>query len=204
MTLRLDWCDHKAAEYAVLHWHYSHKMPAGKLVKVGVWEDEQFIGAVIFGRGGNNHAGTPYGLAQTEVCELVRVALWKHEAHVSRILAVALRLLKKQSPGLRLIVSYADPKQQHHGGIYQATGWTYAGPSTAQAALLVGGISMHKRTASSLYGTASPERITAITGSRAAWEPTTWKHTYLYPLDDKMRAQIATLAKPYPKRAPVV
>ena len=51
MNLRLDWCSYKAAKHAVMNWHYSKTMPIGKLVKIGVWEDDKFIGVVIFGLG---------------------------------------------------------------------------------------------------------------------------------------------------------
>lgn len=199
-TLRLDWCSKAAAEYAVTHWHYSQKMPVGKLALIGVWEDKQFIGAVMFGRGANNHIGSAYGLDQTAVCELVRVALNKHAAPVSRIVSLAVKLLRKQSPGLRLIVSYADPAQDHHGGIYQAMNWLYVGSSRPQRELRVAGAFMHKRVASSRWGTASPERIKQMTGLPVEYGPVEWKHTYLYPLDTAMREQIAPLAKPYPKR----
>lgn len=198
--LRLDWCSHEAAKYAVMNWHYSRKMPAGKLVKIGVWESGQFIGCVIFGRGANNNIGTAYKVSQTQVCELVRVALTVHISPVSRVVATAVRMLRKHSPGLRVIVSYADPAQDHHGGIYQAMNWLYVGSSRPQRELRVAGEFMHKRVASSRWGTASPEQIRKMTGLDVEYGPVEWKHTYLYPLDDAMRDQIAPLAKPYPKR----
>ena len=43
MNLHLDWCSHKAAKYAVEHWHYSKRMPKSKLVKIGVWENNVFV-----------------------------------------------------------------------------------------------------------------------------------------------------------------
>jgi hypothetical protein len=92
---------HSAASYAVTHWHYSRKMPAGKLVRFGVWESDEFVGAVIFGRGAVSDLGTRYGLIQTECAELVRVALRSHRNHVTRIIAESLRLLKRVNPGLR-------------------------------------------------------------------------------------------------------
>ncbi len=199
-TLRIDWCTHEAAKYAVENWHYSKALPSGKLVKVGAWEDGKFIGCVIFGRGANNNAGSPYGLAVTELAELVRVALRGHVTPVSRVMAISIRFLVKQSPGMRLIFSYADPAQGHHGGIYQAGGWVYAGRSCAQRAVVVDGKEVHKRTASAAYGTASPAKIAAMTGKAASWGAETSKHTYLLPLDAAMRAQLAPLAKPYPKR----
>ena len=69
----------------------------------------------------------PYGLTQKECCELTRVALTKHKAFVSEILAKAIKFLRNQSPNIQLIISYADAEQNHHGGIYQATNWIYEG-----------------------------------------------------------------------------
>lgn len=191
VDLRVDWCSHEAAKYAVEKWHYSKFLPAGKIIKIGVWESNVFIGAVIYSWGANNHIGSPYGLKQTEVCELVRVALSKHISPVSRIVAETIKKIRMQSPGLRLIVSYADPEQGHNGGIYQAMNWQYAGHSQAQRfALRPDGTILHKRTAHSLFGT-----VVGLQKSKFLW-----KHKYLYPLDRAMRKQIAPLAKPYPKR----
>jgi hypothetical protein len=78
MTLTVAPCDFAAAKYAIMHWHYSRTVPKGKLVTFGAWEDSQFIGAVVYGRGVSDNLGTAYGLDQTEVCELVRVALTAH------------------------------------------------------------------------------------------------------------------------------
>lgn len=201
VDLKLNWCSHEAAAYAVEHWHYSQHMPSGKLVKIGVWEDGQFIGAVIFGRGGNNHIGSIFSLAQTEICELVRVALWKHKTPVSRICTVAVRMLKQQSPGVRMLISYADPKESHHGGIYQAMNWTYVGTSTPQRELCVEGEFLHKRSASAKWGTAAPERLRRMTGLQIEYGPIEYKHAYYYPLDSDLRAKLLPLAQPYPKRA---
>jgi hypothetical protein len=198
--LRIDWATHEAAKYACENWHYSGCLPAGKLVKVGAWESGKFIGVVIFGRGANNRMSSAYGLGQDQACELVRIALTRHLSSVSRIISQSMRFLRRQNEGLRLIVSYADPKQGHHGGIYQAGNWIYQGRSQAQRALLINGVFAHKRSAHVKYGTASPEKITAKTGMRVEWAPIEWKHIYLMPLDDEMRARIAPLAKPYPKR----
>jgi hypothetical protein len=189
--LKIDWATHEAAKYAVENWHYSEVMPAGKLVKVGVWENGKFIGAVIFGRGANNNIGKPYGLDQTAACELVRIALTKHITPVSKIASIAMRFLKSNSPGLRLIISYADPLQGHNGGIYQAGNWIYCGRSQAQQEVMHNGKIMHKRTANSLFGT--------IKGMKKS--PIMWKHKYLMPLDTETRQKILALAKPYPKRA---
>ena len=95
MSLRLDWCSHEAAKYAVEHWHYSKCMPAGKIVKIGVWENEEYIGCVLYSRGANNHLGSQYNLDQTELCELTRVALTNHKNTVSRIVSISIKMLIK-------------------------------------------------------------------------------------------------------------
>ncbi len=193
VDLVVDFCDYQAAKYAVMNWHYSKTMPVGKLVKVGVWEDDIFIGCILFGRGANNRIGNPYNLKQVEVCELTRVALTKHVTPVSRIVPIALKKLKKYS-SIRLIVSYADPEQRHLGVIYQAMNWLYVGHSQAQRFTLdLNGKIVHKKTVHSLRGT-----IKGLPKSKMLW-----KYKYLFPLDKAMRRQIEPLAKPYPKRADV-
>jgi len=189
--LRIDWATHAAAKYACENWHYSKCLPVGKLVKVGAWESGKFIGVVLFGRGANNNMLKPFGLEQDEGCELVRIALTSHATPVSRIAAQAMRFLKRQSDGLRLIVSYADPEAGHHGGIYQAGNWLYTGPSSAAIKVFYKGKWSHKKTVddAGVSQTLLPKK--KVPG----------KHRYLMPLDAEMKARIMPLAKPYPKRA---
>jgi len=189
--LRIDWATHKAAKYACVNWHYSKTVPVGKLVKVGAWEREKFIGVVLFGRGANNRMAQAYGLKQDGACELVRVALTKHDTPVSRIVSQAIRFLKSQSPGLQLIVSYADPDQGHHGGIYQAGNWIYRGLSLPAIKVWYKGKWAHKKTVDD----------TGLDQSGMAKKKVPGKHTYLMPLDADMRERILPLSKPYPKRA---
>lgn len=197
-VLRLDWCSYEAAKYAVQHWHYSKRMPAGKLVRVGVWENKAFIGAVVFGMGANNNIGKPYGLVNTEVCELVRVALREHVTAVSRIVSIAVKMLKRQSPGIKLLVSYADPQQYHLGVIYQALGWVYVGMSDhwKGSHYIVNGRPMHGRSVRAKWG-----HEKNIPGR---WEYTKAlnKYKYLKPLEIKVGAEVEILRQRYPKRLP--
>lgn len=199
-TLRLDWCSHEAAKYAVEHWHYSHRMPVGKSAKVGVWEEEAFVGAIIFGLGGGGACnGRKYVLRRNfDMAELQRIALRAHATPVSRLIRIAVRLLHLQSPGLRLLVSYADPAQHHHGGVYQGAGWVYTGMSAADwKAVWPDGREAHSRIARGHVQFGVMKRIDI---SAAKNVPILGKHRYLLPLDDEMRAKICALAKPYPKR----
>lgn len=188
--LWIAWASHDAAEYACRHWHYSGVLPVGKMVRIGVWEDGVFAGVVLFSRGAAPHLPTRYGLTQMECVELTRVALREHRATVSKIVALAIRFLRRFCPGLRLIVSFADPNQGHHGGIYQAGNWIYTGQSAPAHETLVDGRWRHPRTV----------------GVHPEWKglprrPVPGKHRYLYPLDDGIRAQVETLRQPYPKKS---
>jgi len=191
--LKLDWCGHDAATFAVMRWHYSKAMPKSKLAKIGVWEDGKFIGVVLYGVGATNALVKRYGLKDTEGCELVRVALAKHRTPVSRIVAVSLRILHRDMPGVRLVVSFADPDEGHHGGIYQAGGWVYSGMSQASDEYIYKGKRWQGRAFRNKYkGMERHPDVEVVKGSS--------KHRYLMPLDDEMRKRIAPLSLPYPKR----
>lgn len=194
VDLKVDWCSYQAARWAVEHWHYSKRMPKSKIVKLGAWEDGEFVGAVIFGVGATGDLVKGYGLGKNQGCELVRIALRKHRSPVSMILSIAISKIKAQSPRLRLIVSFADPEMRHLGVIYQASNWVYSGMSQASDEYIYRGRRYQGRSFRNKYkGMENHPGVTVVKGSS--------KHRYLYPLDRAMRRQIAPLAKPYPKRA---
>ena len=195
VDLKIDWASHESAKYACEKWHYSRCLPVGKLVKVGAWENGIFIGVVIFGRGANKSLGTPYGLDQDKCCELVRIALRKHETQVSKIMMLAIKFLKKTNSGIRLIVSFADEEQGHHGGIYQATNWIYDGKTKAADEYIYNGKRWHGRAFRKSHGSHRKyidKGLLIVKGSQ--------KHRYLMPLDKKIRKQILPLSKKYPKK----
>jgi len=205
--LKLDWCSHEAAKYAVEKWHYSRLLPPQKLVSVGVWESAQFRGCVVFGDGANCRAFDAYGISQQFGCELVRVALGDHVSPVSRIISVALQFLRRRCPDLRIVVSYADTMQGHHGGIYQAGNWIYAGVGAVSRVYLVNGKEYHQQSLDCQRLRGRRERCaTTLEWARKYRDKNAklikkpGKHKYLMPLDQEMRARIEPLRKPYPKR----
>ena len=199
MSLKLAYCDHKAASYAVENWHYSKRMPLPPLVNVGVWEDGKFIGVVIFGRGAANNLGDSWGLEQTQVSELVRVALTKHKAPVSKIVAVAIRLFKKASPGIKLLLSFADPEEGHHGGIYQAMGWGFVGNSATTKQYFYEGRWQHNRevTAGAFGGA---RKMSADQMKKLPTRERCGKHRYALALTDDLKPLVKARSLPYPKR----
>jgi hypothetical protein len=186
----------------VKHWHYSRSLPTPPRVSLGVWESERFIGAVIFSRGAAQNIGRPFGLPQTAIAELTRVALASHQAPVSRVLRIAVAMLRQRCPGLEMLVSFADPAHAHVGAIYQAGNWLYLGQQAETVEFLApDGKQWHGRMV-------SPTGRKKVYGEyRGVWRPSQCrqvrcpgKHKYALPLTTAMRAQLAPLAQPYPKR----
>ena len=194
VDLKVDWATHAAAKYACENWHYSGCTPKFKQVWIGVWEDSAFIGIVSFGRSSTPYLGDAYGLSTIEAAELTRIALTRHKSPVSRIMAQSIRMLKKQSPGIRLLVSLADPEHGHHGGIYQATNWVYTGRSASNTQYYFRGKWRNDSPLMRYLQKNPGERKTLKKRNVPG------KYKYLYPLDKEMRKQIEPLRKPYPKK----
>lgn len=198
-TFRADFVSRNAAVYATKHWHYSRSMPSCDVVSIGCWEDDQFIGVILFSRGASANIAKPFSLNGTEVCELTRIALRKHSTPVSRMIKIALKLLRKCSPGIRLVVSYTDSFQGHHGGIYQASGWHYIGSSVGSA-IQVHGKLTHRRTLSSKYDTNSIAFLKAHVDQNACLVRLPPKHKYVYVLDKTLQPLIYSMSQPSPKK----
>lgn len=185
-VLKLDWATHDSAKYACEHWHYSQCLPTGKLVKVGVWENDRFIGVILFGRGASPFLGKKYDLPQTQCVELVRIALRKHITPVSRMVSIALKFLKRSNPKLRLVVSFADTAQGHRGAIYQAGNWIYTGLSSETTEVFINGRWKHMRGAFYKMSDDTPTRT--MPG----------KHRYVMPLDKEIRNLLTKFTVQYP------
>jgi hypothetical protein len=62
-------------------------------------------------------------------------------------------MLKREMPGIRLLVSYADLNQGHLGKIYQASNWVFVAETGHEAGIMLNGKLTHRRTINSKYGT---------------------------------------------------
>ena len=183
MSLRLDWCSRDAAMHACRAWHYSRTLPNIQAVYIGVWEDERYIGCIVFGAGANANIHRPYGLKRHEVIELTRVALDAHKAPVTRILSIALKMVRKQFPNVRLVISYADADQGHEGTIYRAGNWIYDGFTTnGQQQLIIGSRALHKKSAKTLVRgqSVSLNALRPIYGDAVRWHKPAGKHKFIY------------------------
>jgi len=183
-------------------------MPVGKLVKIGAWENDQFIGVIIFGNGACDALGLRFDLTVFQTAEMVRVAFsptHPNRPPISRIISIALRLLKKQCPGIRAVVSFSDPEAGHIGTIYQAMGWIYTGTTAA------GKMYQHKITGEILHS-----RFVSASGFKKTFGgrlspctkttdciplPTCGKHRYFWTFDAEIKQRIMVAeGQPYPKK----
>lgn len=201
--LEVDFCSNADARYACRQWHYNPRFPKSKIVPLGVWEDGTFVGTVVFGRGAASRMGSPFGLQHTEVCELVRIALKDgHKAPVSKILRLAIRKLTGHSPGIKLIVTFADSAKGHLGIIYQASSFFYLGARSYHG-LRIHGEVRHPRAVHCIYGSRAGAQ--SIPWLREHVDPnaerirTAPKYKYVKPLTRSMRKKVLGMALPYPK-----
>jgi hypothetical protein len=187
MKIELKIATAKQVSYACMFLHYAKTVPSVQ-VAFACYEDDVFKGVVCYGGGANNNLGKKYGLVQGQLMELVRVALVaqsQRHYQTSKYVALSMRLLQKKKSLLKLLVSYADTKQGHKGGIYQATNWLYMGKSYAESAIdPETGEIKHTRSLHSKYG--------SIKGfERVKDKP---KHIYVYSFDKTMRQELESKA----------
>lgn len=202
----------KAVKYACMNFHYAKSIPVNTFGYSVFNENNDFCGVVLFGTGANNNIGKQYNLNQGQIIELVRVALNGKQSITSKTVSISLKLIKKDVPLCKLIVSYADIDQNHYGTIYQAMNWFYVGASMQNkkdASFIINGNRIHGKTISDKckrYGYKKTiENIKKVYRTDNVIEYVTkGKHKYVYPLDIKTLNLCKKLSKPYPKQnAPI-
>lgn len=191
-----------AVRYACQNFHYSRCTPCVQYGYSVFNAAGEWCGVVCFGGGATPRIGSPYGLYQGEVLELVRVALNGKQTATSQCVAAALRELHRQNPIVKLVVSYADIDQGHTGTIYQATNWIYEGVKNrnTRGAFIVNGTRLHPKTVHSKGWRQSLAwlRENIDPGAEAVY--TAGKHKYLFCFDRKLRKNLLKIAKEYPKK----
>jgi hypothetical protein len=211
--MRLEKATYKAIKYSCMKFHYAKSVPVNTFGYSVFNNNKEFCGVVLYGTGANNNIATQYKLKQGEVIELVRVALNGKQECTSKCLSISLRLIKKDIPLCKMIVSYADIDQNHTGIIYQATNWTYTGISmqnTTDSSWIVNGKRYHGRIISDwvkskggLNGISRSEFLKKHYDKNAKEFITKGKIKYLYPISHEMKKLCKSLSKPYPKNASI-
>lgn len=218
----------QTAKDIIVKYHYSHKWTLCRIA-YGIYyktdtdsnffdaKEEKLIGVVVYGQPvGRSAAASISDLVKIkEVFELTR--LFIHDGYGRNIesycVAQSLKLVKKDFPQLKAIISYADGEQGHKGIIYQATGFQYQGNSSL-ALMPNYSVSLegppyhwiHSRTISSTYGSHNVEHLKKKIGKTFWRKKESSKHRYVYFVCNKVEKKkiMANLKHPfyeYPKEA---
>ncbi len=166
----------------VRDYHYSGRMPAnvqhcyGARLAGGLFGDDgPLIAAAVF-----TIPPTRWSESVIELARLVRHP--DHEYPLSRLIGFACQWLRKA--GWPLAVSFADWTHNHHGGVYQASGWRYDGRRERQMdGLIIDGTFKPGRSCNSAFGTRSPHKLSGIlVDSHVEPHYDEGKHLYWRPL----------------------
>ena len=188
------------ADGLVIAHHYSNR-PPGNIQQVITWHED----GGLFGGDGPAVAACYFSVPPTrwseEVWELSRlVRIPECTTPLTQLIAKACLIAKEK---IDLLVSFADKTQGHHGGIYQAASWNYAGArERACDGVLIGGIFHPGRSCNSTWGTRSPEKLSKILGIEVLPHFDEGKHCYwraLKPSGKRKAASLGLNALPYPK-----
>jgi hypothetical protein len=207
--MRLEKASYKAIKYACLNFHYAKAVPVNTFGYSVFNDNNEWCGVILYGTGANNNLATQYKLNQGNVIELVRMALNSKQESTSKALSISLKLIKKDLPLVKLIVSYADKDQNHNGIIYQATNWYYTGTSmlnSTDSSWIINGKRYHGRIISDwvkskggLNGLSRKEFLIKYYDINAKEYITKGKIKYIYPIDKSLIPLCKSLSKPYPK-----
>ena len=99
--------------------------------------EKKLIGVILYGYtvARNGVKSISETLENREVLELKR--LWVEDGYGSNIesyvIAQSLKRIKNEKPEVKVIISYADPCENHTGIIYKATNWKYQGTKVSHS-----------------------------------------------------------------------
>lgn len=158
--------------------HYSGKWARNTQVHLGVFLGTSLEGVMQFGPPLDRRklAGIIKGGATRSMLELNRMAFTEAlpRNSESRAIGVALRLIRKHTPHVRFVVSFADAAQCGDGTIYRASGFVLTGiKPNANLVRLPDGTTIHKMTLES-----SPARPRPELGGRTYYEVTGGKYDF--------------------------
>ena len=194
--------DYKTAMYYIVEYHYLHrKCPCS--FAYGLFDAANDIkGVIVYGT--PSSAALRRGICGDEekdnVIELTR--LWVSDDvpknGESFLIGNTIPLVNKN-----IIVSYAEPDENHIGYVYQATNWIYTGLSAKRTNIAVEGIKgVHNQTITDKY---SIKELHELFKGKVVNVPRPRKHRYVYfNADKRKKKELLKKLKypilPYPKK----
>jgi hypothetical protein len=214
----------KIAKEMIVKNHYSHAWTSCRYA-LGIFyemdnehtffdeKDEKLAGVAIYGYpvGARAAASISPQLEPKQALELTRLFIFDEYGKnmESMTISKTFQWLKKNAPDIKVLISYADPGQEHIGGIYQATNWVYQGNNLGLMdnygiRLEEGGKWIHSRTIFEMFGSGNLEHLKSRIGHTFWRRKEPRKHRFFYLLGTKgekkkIMAELKHPPKPYPK-----
>jgi hypothetical protein len=204
--------DKSSAEEMIVKYHYSRKFSLCQIA-YGIFYitdkqykfidavEEKLIGVVVYSQpAGRSAASSISDLIKVDECmELIRlVILDGYGKNIeSYCISQSFKLLQKEFPEIKCVISYADNEAGHCGIIYQAANFLYQGNS--EIALMPNySISltnnpykwMHSRTAFATFGSHNVVHLKRKIGHTFWRKKEAKKHRYFYLLGDKKEKKL--------------
>lgn len=166
------------ARRLVIDHHYSHRLP-----HMPVFVATLHRSGGLFGDMGEAVAALFISIPTTawkeknlELSRLVKID--QAEAPLSRLISLSMFDIKNVEGG-DLIISYADPEFDHHGGIYQACSWNFSAKrKPIFDGYFINGKFHHRRTLDAVYKTTNKNEIEKIFKSEATLHFNKGKYLY--------------------------
>lgn len=190
------------AEYLIMNVHYAKRKPSISYA-FGLFEDGNLVGVVTYGTPASSTLlkGVCGEKWANNVIELNRLVLLNNKPQeASRLVGASLKMLPKP----KIIVSYADTKQDHLGVVYQATNFLYTGLSTKFLDPVVKGLE-HQHHATYANGLTNKQVIEKFGAENVSFVERSRKHRYIYFVGSKtqrkeMIRDLRYQIEPYPSR----
>lgn len=207
MNYTIDLIDKNLAKKLIKENHYSHSWTPSRYT-LGLFDGESLIGVAVYGFpvGRQTVKSITPNLTNKEVLELKRLWLVDEAPKNSEsyFIAKTFDWLRKNT-GIKVLISYSDPMENHLGIIYQATNWLYQGNNTSLSKGYlhrINGKLRNQRSVCVVYKTIKREELLKIDPNYERVEIKK-KHRYIYILHKKDRKRIMSELKhkilPYPK-----
>jgi hypothetical protein len=179
----------------LLHKHYAKRMCSISYA-FGLYIDSVLCGVCTFGSPPSRALCVGVCGEENAHCVLELNRLCVNDGLPKNTLSYFVSQCLKMLPNGKIIVSYADTSQNHHGYIYQATNWLYTGMTIARIERYdINNPNKHSKSATRKKG---------IDYNKLAIRERPQKHRYVYFTGSKtnkkhLRKQLNYEVKPYPK-----
>ena len=214
----------KIAKEMIVKHHYSHAWTSCRYA-LGIFyetdnqhsffdeKEEKLAGVAIYGYpvGARAAGSISEELQPKQALELTR--LFIHEEYGKNMESISIsktfKWLKQYASDIKVLISYADPGQEHIGGIYQATNWMYQGYNVGimdnyGIKLEEDGKGIHSRTVLEMFGSGNLEHLKSRIGHTFWRRKEPRKHRFFFLLGSKGEKKrvlnnLIHPLKPYPK-----